>query len=126
MEIETVFNVITSKKIKESVDFYTSNFGFEVIADLDWYVHLKHIPSGMELAFMEPNHPSQGRIFQKELNAEGLILSFQVKDVKKEYEDIKERKIPISFDLKEEQWGQIHFGILDPNKISIDIVEHLE
>ena len=37
----------------------------------------------MELAFMQPNHHSQGPMFKNELRAKGLILSFQVKDAKK-------------------------------------------
>ncbi|NQY24610.1 MAG: VOC family protein [Campylobacteraceae bacterium] len=126
MELETIFNVITTKKVKESVQFYTSMFNFEIVANLDWYVHLKHESSGMELAFMQPNHPSQGAMFKNELNAKGLILSFQVKDAKKEYNLMKNKSIDIEFDLKEEEWGQIHFGMLDPNNISIDIVQHLE
>jgi len=126
MELETIFNVITTKKVKESVKFYTSIFNFEIIANLDWYVHLKHESSGMELAFMQPNHPSQGPMFKKELEGKGLILSFQVRDAKKEYNLMKQKSIEIEFDLKEEEWGQIHFGILDPNNISIDIVQHME
>ena len=126
MELETIFNVITTKKIEESTEFYTSVFDFVIVANLDWYVHLKHEQSGMELAFMLPDHPSQADMFKKELMAKGLILSFQVKDVRKEYAMMKKKNISIEFDLKEEAWGQIHFGILDPNNISIDIVQHLE
>ncbi|MCB1202421.1 MAG: VOC family protein [Leptospiraceae bacterium] len=124
MNIEISFNVIVTKKLRESVDFYASLFGFEIVADVAWYVHLKH-PNGAEIAFLEPEHPTQPPIYQREWSGTGLILSFQVADAKAEYEKIKTRKIPIVFDYKQEDWGQIHFGILDPNGIPVDIVQQV-
>jgi len=63
MKIEMVYNVITTDKLNESVSFYQDIFGFEVVADVGWYKQLR-LECGSELAFMEPNHPSQPAIYQ--------------------------------------------------------------
>ncbi len=124
MKIQTVYNVVTTEKLQESVDFYTELFGFEVVADTGWYKHLKHVESGSELAFMEPDHPTQPPMFQPGWSGKGLILSIQVEDVKSVYEKIKNSGNVIDFELTTEEWGQTHFGIHDPNGIAVDIVQH--
>lgn len=126
MKIQLSYNVITTSKVKESVQFYTTYFGFDTVADLGWYVQLKDKSSGVELAFMEPNHPSQPPEYQKEYNGEGIILSFQVQDAKVIYELFKKKDLDIFFDLTKEEWGQLHFGVYDPNKIPVDIVQHID
>jgi catechol 2,3-dioxygenase-like lactoylglutathione lyase family enzyme len=124
MQMQLTFNVITTKKTNESVLFYRDIFGYEVVADIGWYKQLKH-PSGVELAFMEPGHPTQPPLFQREWDGSGLILSVQVDDVRTAYKQVKAAGVPIEFDLTEEEWGQVHFAVIDPNGIPVDIVQEL-
>lgn len=124
MKLQTVYNVITTPKIEESVSFYENIFNFAVIADIGWYKQLKHSETGIEIAFMEPNHQSQPTMYQPAWSGNGLILSFQFDDISSVYENIKSCGVKIAFERKEEEWGQIHFGIYDPNNIPIDIVQH--
>ena len=123
MNIQITYNVITTTKLKESVDFYCNLFNYEVVADIGWYNQLKH-ESGAELAFMEPNHPSQPEMFQHQWDGKGLIISVQVENIQEAYDSVNDLKIPIDFKLTEEEWGQTHFGIHDPNGIPVDIVQH--
>ena len=124
MKIEVIYNVITTNKINESVQFYKNYFGFEVISDLGWYKHLRDEKSGFEIAFMEPNNRTQPPMFQPEFSGKGLIISIQVDSIDDIYNQIKKSDIKIGFDLHEEEWGQIHFGIYDPNMIPIDVVKY--
>ncbi len=124
MDIQLTHNVITTSKMDQSVDFYTRHFGFEVVADVGYYKHLR-AGEGIEIAFMTPNHPSQPALYQPEWQGQGMILTFQVADAAAAYADIKESGVPIAFELTKEQWGQLHFGIMDPNGIPIDIVQYL-
>ncbi|NNF97846.1 MAG: glyoxalase, partial [Desulfobacteraceae bacterium] len=123
-KIELAHNVITTTKIDESMDFYTQHFGFELVADVGFYKHLR-AGEGVEIALMEPNHPSQPPLYQPEWKGQGLILTFQVADVASAYADMKEKGVPIAFDLKREEWGQVHFGIKDPNGIPVDVVQYI-
>ncbi len=123
MKINTIYNVITTNKLNESVEFYTKHFGFNIVADVGWYKHLAH-DEGIELAFMEPDHPTQPPMFKPGWDGKGLILSLQVDDINKAYKEVKAAKLSIHYELTEEEWGQIHFGIFDPNGIPIDIVAH--
>lgn len=55
-----------------------------------------------------------------------MILNFEVEDVDSEYERFKEQNVEIIQNLKDEEWGQRHFIISDPNGILIDIIEMIE
>ena len=123
MKIELTHNVITTTKIDQSVAFYGRHFGFEVVADVGFYKHLS-AGNGVEIAFMEPDHPSQPALYQPAWHGQGMILTFQVKDIHAAYEAIKTDGVPIAFELKEEPWGQVHFGVIDPNGIPVDVVQY--
>lgn len=124
MKIELTHNVITTTEMDRSIDFYTRYFGFEVIADAGFYKHLR-AGEDVELAFMEPDHPSQPPLYQPHWQGQGLIITFQVEDVDVAYAEMKENGVPIAFDLKKEDWGQVHFGVKDPNGIPVDVVQYV-
>lgn len=124
MKIQITYNVVITSKMDESVDFYTKIFGYEVAADIEWYKQLKH-PSGAEIGFMLPNHPSQPPLFKKEWKGEGLIFTIQVENVEDYYQSVKEAGIPIAFELTKEEFGQHHFAVIDPNGIPVDVMQEL-
>lgn len=124
MNIELLFNVITTDLVEASALFYQTYFGFEVVANLEWYIHLRHPSSGVEIAFMLPNHPTQPAMYQVPYSGGGIIFSVQVDDIGTIYEKFQNSDVTISFAIKTEEWGQTHFGIFDPNGIPIDIVQH--
>ena len=124
MKISGAFNVITTPMVRDCAEFYGRCFGFDNVVDLGWYVHLRH-PSGVEVAFMEPDHPTQPPLYQPAWTGQGLIVSLEVPDARRAMAELESLGIPIAFELKEEEWGQIHFGVRDPNGIPIDIVQQL-
>lgn len=123
MKIQLIHCVITTAKLDESVDFFTRLFDFEVVADVGFYKHLR-AKEGVEIGFLAPNHPSQPPLYQPGWHGQGLIITIQVEDVKSIYENMKTLGVPIAYDLKKEDWGQLHFGIQDPNGIPVDIVQY--
>ena len=124
MKASGLFNVITTKVVRECGEFYTRFLGFESVADLGWYIHLRH-PCGAEIAFMEPDHPTQPPIYQPAWTGQGLILSLEVPDARAAYQEAKAQNMEMTMELKQEEWGQLHFGLRDPNGIPIDVVQHL-
>ncbi len=51
--------------------------------------------------------------------------TFEVEDAQAEYERLTGLGVTMSYDLKDEEWGQRHFMVKDPAGVVIDIVQHL-
>ena len=116
------YNGIVTSKLKESKQFYTKNLGFSVKFENEWFILLEN--DGRELAFMQPNLEFQNQIFQGEYGGKGLWLTVEVDNVEVEYKRIKSLGIPIVVELKQEERGETHFSIADPNGIGLDFVKY--
>ena len=114
--------IITSK-LEETKEFYLKALGLRVDFENDFYLLLGS-EAGDQLSFLLPNHPSQKPIFQSAFSGHGVYITVEVPDVDKEYERIKALNIDIAIELRNEEWGDRHFAIVDPNGIGIDIVTH--
>ena len=119
------FPVLTTTKLTECRNFYAQYFGFTVVFETDWYIHLAS-EAGIQLGFLQPNHPSQPDFLHAAYKGSGLIYSFEVNNVDQEYEKLKKSGIPILLQVKTEEWGQRHFMIKDPSGMVIDVVQHAE
>jgi catechol 2,3-dioxygenase-like lactoylglutathione lyase family enzyme len=116
------YNGIVTSKLLESKEFYTKNLGFSVKFENEWFVLFER--DGRELAFMQPNLEFQNQIFRGEYGGKGLWLTVEVADVEAEYKRIQNLGVPIVVELRQEDWGETHFSIADPNGIGVDFVEY--
>ncbi|MBW4478537.1 MAG: VOC family protein [Tolypothrix brevis GSE-NOS-MK-07-07A] len=116
------YNGIVTGKLLESKEFYTKNLGFSVKFENEWFVLLER--DGRELAFMQPNLEFQNPIFRGEYGGKGLWLTVEVADVEAEYKRIQNLGVPIVVELRQEDWGETHFSIADPNGIGVDFVKY--
>ncbi|PZR27471.1 MAG: glyoxalase [Citrobacter freundii] len=115
---------IITTKLTETKKFYQDVLGFGVRFESDWFI-LMHTPDGNdEIAFLLPDHPSQAAIFKPAFGGKGIFLTIEVDDVDAEYRRIKELNVPIEVELRDEQWGDRHFAIVDPNGVGVDVVKH--
>jgi catechol 2,3-dioxygenase-like lactoylglutathione lyase family enzyme len=115
---------IVTPKLKESKAFYQQVLNFEITFENEFYL-LMHTPGHTaEISFLLPEHPSQRPLFQKAFTGQGVYLTLEVTDVDAEYKRIKDLGIPIVVDLRNEEWGDRHFAIKDPNGIGVDIVTY--
>lgn len=115
---------IITKKIEESKKFYASILGFGVTFENDFYL-LMHTPDkSAEISFLLPDHPSQQPLFQKKFDGHGMYLTIEVDDVDAIYKEIKKKGVPIKIEIRDEEWGDRHFAIEDPNGVGIDIVKY--
>lgn len=115
---------IITTHLGETKKFYQEVLGFGIRFESDWFL-LMHTPDGDdEIAFLTPDHPTQAEIFRPAFGGKGVFLTIEVNDVDAEYNRIKKQNIPIAVELKDEEWGDRHFAILDPNGVGIDIVKH--
>ena len=116
---------IITQKLAETRVFYTDKLGFGVRFENDFYLLLHTPDEAFEISFLLPGHPSQQPVFQKEFNGQGIYLTIETEDVDGMYQTLKDRKVPIEIELRDEPWGDRHFAIVDPNGVGIDIVKYL-
>lgn len=115
---------IITEKLKETKKFYTEILDFGVSFENEFYI-LLHTPNhSSEISFLLPNHPSQQPIFQTAFNGKGMYLTIEVENVNLVYEQLKNKGISIEIEIRNEDWGDRHFAIMDPNGIGIDIVTY--
>jgi uncharacterized glyoxalase superfamily protein PhnB len=116
------YNGIVTDKLRESIEFYTKNLDFSVMFENEWFVLLEK--AGREIAFMLPDLEFQNQIFRGAYGGNGLWLTVEVEDVAAEYERVKNLGVPIAVELRQEEWGETHFSIVDPNGVGIDFVKY--
>ncbi len=115
---------IVTDKLQESKSFYQKALGFGVSFENDFYL-LMHTPDKKyEISFLQSNHPSQAPIFHEPYAGKGMFLTIEMDDVDGLYESIKSKNIPIAVPIRDEDWGDRHFSIVDPNGIGIDLVRY--
>lgn len=124
MKAKKLFPLTITTKLIECRDFYRDLFGFEVVFEADWYIHLKH-ESGIELAVMLPDLKNQPKVLHDAYQGKGVVYSFEVDDAKAEYERLQKHKVHFVHRLTDEEWGQRHFILKDPAGMMVDIVQQL-
>lgn len=125
MRLVDSYPVFITEKLAECRAFYT-RLGFAVVFEASWFLYLS---SGSErpfsLAFMKPEHPSSPPSPGK-FAGDGTFLTWQVEDVRSEYESVRKLGVPIEYQLRDEPWGQRRFALIDPAGLWLDIVEQIE
>jgi catechol 2,3-dioxygenase-like lactoylglutathione lyase family enzyme len=126
MKFKSIQKGIITTQLRDSKDFYTNFLGFQVKVEMDWFL-LLHLPENpdFEIAFMLPNlELVRKSYFQNPYEGQGVWLILEAFNIHETYEQMKNSKAPIDLELTEEEWGDIHFTMVDPNGIGIDIVQH--
>ena len=122
MELASFYPVIGTSRLRESLEFYTRHFGFEVTFEADWYVSLQRAGSpSYELALLDPTHPTVPEGYRRPV--QGLLLNFEVADVDAEWERLVVRGgLTPELELRSETFGQRHFIVADPSGVLIDVI----
>lgn len=115
---------IITEKLQETKKFYTEVLGFGVSFENEFYLLLHTPNNSAEISFLQPNHPSQKPIFQSAFNGNGAYLTIEVENVDVIYKQLKEKRVQMEIEIRDEPWGDRHFAIKDPNGIGIDIVTY--
>jgi catechol 2,3-dioxygenase-like lactoylglutathione lyase family enzyme len=125
-KIDQIYTVFITKRLKETVEFYERYFGCSKVFESTFFVLLQTPgEKRFSIAFMDEKHPTAPPSPQR-FNGSGAFLTMEVSDAKRLFDEMKVRGYAITYELKDEEWGQRRFGILDPNELWIDIVEQIE
>lgn len=126
MELQSLYPVIVTAQMQQCRDFYTRWLGFEVAFESSWFIYLAaRGTSALGIAFMTPDHPSQPP-GPEAFNGKGMFITLQVADAAAEFERLNKTGVTISYNLKDEDWGQRRFGLLDPSGTWVDVVQQIE
>ena len=126
-EMENITLGIVSNKLIESKEFYVNYLDFEVVFENDWYIHMRaQSEPSFQIAFMQPEHPTQPPIFKPAFGGKGLFYTLEVSDVEALYEKLRTAGVDIEFPITDEDWGERHFALYDPNGVALNISQPIE
>lgn len=124
MTLKQQFVIFVVPTPTEAAAWYVNHLGFEVVAPLGWYEHLRH-PDGFELGFMAPDQASQPSELHPVAKAEGLALSFEVADLDATWKRLQNAG-QVVLPPKREDWGQYHFLMRDAAGLIVDFIETMK
>lgn len=123
--MNSLFPDICTKNISTSKDFYIGLFDLEVLFDIDWYVQLKSPQDdNLQIAFVDLNHDSVPKGYQKV--SQGVVITIETDNVDELYKKAQTLKLPMVMELYNEEWGQRHFMLEDPNGLLVDVYKAIE
>ena len=120
MEITRILPVILSDAMEDSRDFYVDVLGFQVAFDSDWFVNVvSPAEPSIGIGILQRDHETVPSAHQTV--PRGVTISIQVEDADKVYADARKKGLTIVRELRDEDYGQRHFMITDPNNVLIDV-----
>ena len=122
---DSSFPIFIVENLAAAKNFYLENFNFSIAFENEWYLHLVS-EAGIQVGFMLPNQPTQPDMFKPAFNGSGVIFSFDVADAETAYAMAQEKSMDVVLELREEDWGQLHFCLKDPNGVYLDLVQAVE
>lgn len=115
------FSVVVTENPAEVAAWYCEHLGYEIVVDLEWYVHLKS-KAGHEMGWMKPGLEYQPEPWQKKPTNEGFGLCFEVDDLDSEWKKWGHKQKALLKPLRED-WGQYHFTVYDPAGTMVDVIQ---
>jgi len=105
-------------------DFYVRWFDLSVASDLAWYVHLRDSDGKLDLGFLLPDSPNVPAAFHQTF-AGGGYVGLRVDDVATVYRRFLSENVALAFELRDEPWGERHFGIVDPAGLLVNVWQRI-
>ena len=127
MNLSSFYSVLLTDKVEALSEFYQKHFQMQVTFESDWYVSLRKEgrEGSFQLALLKSDHSTIPKSFRH--RSKGTILNFEVEKADRIYEQlIKNSKLPVHLDIRDEDWGQRHFITSDPDNNLLDIIELIE
>ncbi|MCH9647365.1 MAG: VOC family protein [Deltaproteobacteria bacterium] len=122
MSIRRVVSNITSTRMEESREFYTTLFGFEVAMDMGWVITLSSPsnPTAQISLVRGDDSVSQGSASQ----GVGPTISIEVADVDAVHSKALTDGYSVVYPLTDEPWGVRRFHVTDPNGVILNVLSH--
>ena len=126
MKHQDIYPVFVTKDLTATKEFYSTWFDLKPVFESSFFILLVSEGSSRSVGFLSEDHPSSPPS-SPAMNAQaGVFLTLQVEDAKAEFDRLKKAGLKISYELKDEPWGQRRFGVVDPNGMYVDVVQQTE
>jgi glyoxalase/bleomycin resistance protein/dioxygenase domain, putative len=120
--ITSLYPVLMSEDVHQAAQFFIEHFQFQETFRSDWYISLKNIESGFELAFIDSKHGTVPQAYQSK--ASGLIINIEVDNVDFLYEELRQQgEMEFLLPIKSEDFGQRHFIVEAPGSVLVDVIQ---
>jgi len=123
MKVIRIVPNLYSEAFAASREFYAAMFDLSVSVELDdWYLQLApESNTTLNIGFVKPDH----ELFAGRMSAGGtygLVLTIHVDDVDEAYERAKRLGAEIAAEIRDEEYGQRHFLVVDPNGLLLNVM----
>ena len=123
MKVMRIVPNMASEDFEASRDFYMAMFDLVVSVEQGtWYLQLMAPEDrSLNVGFLEPGnaffggHPSGAGHY-------AMVLTVQVDDVDEAYARAQRLNAEILLALRDEEYGQRHFLVLDPNRLLLNVM----
>jgi predicted enzyme related to lactoylglutathione lyase len=123
MRVIRIVPNLSSEAFAASRDFYAAMFDLAVSVELDdWYLQL--MPESdrrLNIGFVKPDH----ELFADRTASSGtygVVLTIHVDDVDEAYKRAKRLGAEIAAEIRNEDYGQRHFLVVDPNGLVLNVM----
>jgi predicted enzyme related to lactoylglutathione lyase len=126
MKVIRIVPNVSSEDFAACRDFYTAIFDLEVSVELDdWYLQLMPVSDPRcNIGFVKPDSAlfaDRGR----SSGPSGVVVTIHVDDVDEAYERAKRLGVEIAAGIRDEEHGQRHFMVVDPNGLLVNVMSAL-
>jgi predicted enzyme related to lactoylglutathione lyase len=114
---------MASENFNASRDFYMDVFDMVVSVEHgSWYLQLMAPEQrSLNLGFLQPGHEFFGG-HETPSGGYSLVLTIQVDDVDEAYARVQARAAKVLLGIRDEEYGQRHFLVLDPNGLVLNVM----
>jgi catechol 2,3-dioxygenase-like lactoylglutathione lyase family enzyme len=125
VNINSCYPIVLAADPAASRDFYRTLVGLVPVWENDWFVLLQ-APDRPEvqLAFVRPDHDSVPQAFRSAKPA-GVVITLEVPDATAARLVARAAGVEIARELRDEEFGQRHFMVVDPDGLLVDVVEQI-
>ena len=126
LEVIRIVPNLASESFDASREFYAAMFDVVVSVELDdWYLQLMpESDTKLNIGFVKPHHELfAGRTAAS--GPSGIVLTIHVDDVDEAYERAKRLGAEIAAEIRNEDFGQRHFLMIDPNGVVLNVMSTL-
>ncbi|MEU5214085.1 VOC family protein [Streptomyces sp. NPDC020742] len=125
MRFAKLGTALLTDDVAASTRFYTDHFGFEAVAELDWYASLQHPQHpAYHLDFTKRGHEAMPEGFRAQETG-GVLLGFLVEDAEAEEAALRAKGVAIAEPLRDEPWGQRRFNVWAPEGTLIEVLQNI-
>jgi len=123
MNVIRIVPNLSSAAFVASRDFYAAMFDLVVsVENDDWYLQLMpEFNRTLNIGFLKPDHELfAGRTASS--GPYGVVLTIHVDDVDEAYERAQRLGAEIAAEIRDENYGQRHFLVVDPNGLVLNVM----